>query len=53
MKIFAGAKRQMFMSSGGITLDVYGRYVVDYTTKVKLYGIELFGMFFGIIKQDV
>jgi hypothetical protein len=52
MKVFLGSKRQMFMTSGGVQLDKYGRYVVDYTCKVKLYGFELFGMFIGILRQD-
>jgi len=51
MKIFLGSKRRLFMTSSGVTLDKYGRYVADYLTYVKLYGIEVFGMFIGVIRN--
>lgn len=52
MKIFIGAKRRMFMTKSSVTLDKYGRYVADYLTYVKLYGVELFGVFIGVIRND-
>lgn len=52
MKLFIGAKRRMFMTKSRVQLDKYGRYVADYLSYVKLYGVEIFGVFVGIIRDD-
>jgi hypothetical protein len=53
LKIFIGAKRRMFITKSGVTLDKYGRYVAEYLSYVKLYGVELFGVFIGVICDEV
>lgn len=51
MKIYFSSKRRIFMTSSGVQLDKYGRYIVPYLSYVKLYGIEIFGMFIGVIRN--
>ena len=48
MKLHFGSKRRYVMTSRGIALDTYGRYVFNDLYYARLYGVQFGRVFVGV-----
>ena len=51
MKLHFGTKKRYVMTSKGVALDTYGRYVFDNLSYARLYGVQFGKVFIGIIRK--
>jgi len=53
MKLHLGTKKRYVMTSRGVAMDTFGRYVFDNLSYAKLYGVQFGKTFVGImIKKE-
>ena len=51
MKLHFGTKKRYVMTSRGVALDTYGRYVFDNLSYARLYGVQVGKMFIGVMHK--
>jgi len=53
MKFHFGPKKRYMMTSRGVAIDIYGRYVFDNLYYARLYGVQFGKMFIGcMLKRE-